>query len=126
VQTSVRQEEDAQWDVLDSDWKFSVHTYNENDVYCTAYINNDDCTWTTQFWYDGELKGSSVWNFCDEAPPALALADKHVEAYQPESDNTVMIGAASAFVGFAVTMFALTRFGKAARAARSHDEFMRA
>ena len=124
VQTSVRQEGDPEWDVPDSDWKFQVWR-EENDMYYKSFISNDNCTWTTQFWYRGELASTGVWQFCD---PALALADKHVTAaIQPESDNTVMIGATSAVVGFAVTMFALTRFGKAARQARTdNDEFMRA
>ena len=74
---------------------------------------------TTAIWH----WGNTVFQSEDAR---LSLADKHGAASQPESDNSVMIGAASAVTGFAVTMFALTRFGKAARAARTDNEFMRA
>ena len=117
VQTSHRQADDPDWVVADSDWKFQVWSKRPNDIYLSSYINNDKCTWTTQFWYDEELLGTGVWNFCENAD--LAFAEKH--AAEPESDNTVMIGAASAVAGFAVTMFALTRWGKAARAARNDN-----
>ena len=76
VQTSVRQEGDPEWDVPDSDWKFQVWK-EENDMYSKSFISNDSCTWTTQFWYRGELASTGYWQFCD---PALALADKHVTA----------------------------------------------
>jgi len=62
VQTSHRQSSDPEWIVSDSDWKLQVWT-RTNDIYCSSYINNDDCTWTTQFYYDGALQGTGIWNF---------------------------------------------------------------
>jgi len=86
----------------------------------------------TFVWSDGmsRRETTAIWHWDNTVfqseDARLSLADKHGVASQPESDNSVMIGAASAVAGFAVTMFALTRFGKAARAARNDNEFMRA
>lgn len=43
-----------------------------NDIYCSSYINNDACTWETQFYYDGAIQGTGIWTFpCEaNAPPA--------------------------------------------------------
>ena len=85
----------------------------------------------TGIWLNGDRETTSIWHFnntwfnstgdCTE--DWLSLADKRDAA---SSDNTVMIGATSAVAGFAVTMFALTWWGKAARAAKANDDFMRA
>jgi len=62
VQTSHRQASDPDWVVPNSDWKLQVFT-KTNDIYCSSYINNESCTWITQFYYDGDLTGTGTWEF---------------------------------------------------------------
>ena len=66
VQTSHRQASDPDWVVPNSDWKLQVLT-RTNDIYCSSYINNENCTWETQFYYDGAITGTGIWTFpCDQ------------------------------------------------------------
>lgn len=62
VQASHRQSSDAEWYVTPSDWKLQLWI-KQNDIYFSSYINNDEMSWTTTFFYEGEERSMGHWYF---------------------------------------------------------------